>query len=99
MYYCIGFDDSSMSMILGLINWRIKELKEIIDNQQDDLVKDMKQIVLDKYQHLYDYIKNEKQTIDYVKNGGLQKMITLNNKLADLHKITLAELDEADFFE
>ena len=26
-------------------------------------------------------------------------MITLNNKLADLHKITLAELDESDFFE
>mgnify|MGYP004518327519 FL=1 len=70
MYYCIGFDDSSMSMILGLINWRIKELKEIIDNPQDDLVKDMTQIVLDEYQHLYDYIKNEKQTIDYVKNGG-----------------------------
>ena len=70
MYYCIGFDDSSMSMILGLINWRIKELKEIIDNPQDDLVKDMTQIVLDEYQHLYDYIKNENQTIDYVKNGG-----------------------------
>ena len=70
MYYCIGFDDRSMSMILGLINWRIKELKEIIDNPQDDLVKDMTQIVLDEYQHLYDYIENEKQTIDYVKNGG-----------------------------
>ena len=26
-------------------------------------------------------------------------MITLNNELPGLHKITLAELDEADFFE
>ena len=69
MYYCIGFDDRSMSMILGLINWRVNELKEIVDNPKDDLIKDTAQIVLDEYQHLYDYIKNEKQTIDYVKNG------------------------------